>query len=262
MITSYQNDQIKELRKLQQKRNRERFGLFAAEGEDLVEAALEAGWQPKTLFCTELAPARLIAHDRAELVGIEVLDAASSLGSGSRVIGVFAHRWAEPADFELAVYLDGVADPGNIGTILRTALAFADGPVILGPGCADPFSPKAVRASMGAVFRRPPARAELADLAATRIALDGTADHLLTAADRGESTVICVGSERDGLSETVLTAADLRARIAMRHGAPESLNAAVAAAIALYELGGQVQSAVHASLPAGDPTGLPHSDQN
>src|SRR5439155_5424437 len=93
-----------------------------------------------------------------EAVGPKLLDSVSTLGSGTRVIGVFSQAWAEPGG-EVSVYLHGVADPGNVGTIIRAAHAFADGPVILGPGCADPYSPKAVRASMGSIFARPPARA-------------------------------------------------------------------------------------------------------
>src|SRR5205807_5050195 len=95
----------------------------------------------------------------------------SALGSGARVVGIFRERWSERGG-ELSVYLHGVHDPGNVGTIVRAAHALADGPVVLGPDCADPFSPKAVRASMGSLFARPPARAAFADLDGTTIALD------------------------------------------------------------------------------------------
>ena len=92
----------------------------------------------------------------------DLLAAASTLGSGTRAIGVYRQRWAEPGK-ALSVYLDGVRDPGNVGAIVRAAHALCDGPVVLGPGCADPYSPKAVRASMGSVFARPPARAKAAE---------------------------------------------------------------------------------------------------
>src|SRR3712207_6815295 len=144
MITSADNEQIKTIRKLQQKRWRERLDLFAPEGEDLVEGAEIAGWEPELL---------LIAGEDVEP---ELLDGVSTLGSGSRVIGVYKRRWAEPGG-ELSVYLHGVGDPGNVGTVIRSAHALCDGPVVLGPGCADPWAPKAVRASMGSVFARPPA---------------------------------------------------------------------------------------------------------
>src|SRR5207302_1797646 len=122
--------------------HRERERLCLAEGEDLVDAARAAGFEPELL---------LVAGEDIEP---ELLDAVSTLGSGTRVIGVFPERWSEPGG-ELSVYLHGVGDPGNVGTIVRSAHALADGPVVLGPGCADPWSPKAVRASMGSVFARP-----------------------------------------------------------------------------------------------------------
>ena len=84
----------------------------------------------------------------------DLLDAVSTLGSGTRVIGVYKQRWAEPAG-DVLVYLHGVEDPGNVGTIIRSAHALADATVVLGPGTADPYSPKAVRASMGSIFSAP-----------------------------------------------------------------------------------------------------------
>src|ERR671921_2173357 len=159
MIRSPDNEKLKTIRKLAQKRWREKLRLFVAEGEDLVEAAQAAGSQP-----------RFVLRAGAD-VEPELLTAVSSLGSGSRVIGVYEQRWASPGG-QLSVWLHGVEDPGNIGAIIRSAHALADGPVILGPGCADPYSPKAVRASMGSVFARPPARAGFEELAGTRIALE------------------------------------------------------------------------------------------
>ncbi len=159
MIRSPDNDKLKTIRKLRQKRWREKLGLFAAEGEDLVEAAERAGCEPEFVLRA------------GEDVEPELLAAVSTLGSGTRVIGVYPQRWAElhrsgagqPAPSrtavgEVLVYLHGVEDPGNVGAIIRSAHALADATVVLGPGCADPFSPKAVRASMGSIFARPPAR--------------------------------------------------------------------------------------------------------
>ncbi|MBK5229776.1 MAG: RNA methyltransferase [Thermoleophilia bacterium] len=259
MITSSQNEQIKELRKLHDKKQRARHERFVAEGEDLVRAALDADWQPTKLFCTPAAPADLAERAGAERVDPSVLDSASALGSGSRVIGVFEQRLTSlDAEFQLAVYLDAISDPGNIGSALRSALAFADGPVILGPGCADPFSPKAVRASMGALFARPPARATAAELSALpvrRVALDGGAASELRALSKGQPTVLCVGSEREGLSGDVLAAADECAAIRINPDGPQSLNAAVAASIALYEFAEAMQSAVHEVSAGGAATG-------
>src|SRR5215216_2311474 len=147
MIRSRNNEQLKTIRKLRQKRWRERLDLFVAEGEDLVEAAAAAGWEPEILL---RAPAD---------VDPELLAEASGLGSGARAIGVYRPRWSA-AGGSLSLELHDVHDPGNVGTAIRSAHAFCDGPVLLGPGCADPFSPKAVRASMGSIFARPPARGE------------------------------------------------------------------------------------------------------
>src|SRR3954471_280429 len=121
MITSKDNTQLKTIRKLLAKR---RDGLFVAEGEDLIEAAEQHGWEPRILL-------------RAG-VDVEPDLMPSGLGSGSRVVGVYEERWSDPHG-DVAVYLHAVHDPGNVGTIIRSAHAFADGPVILGAGCADPY---------------------------------------------------------------------------------------------------------------------------
>ena len=223
MITSKDNEQLKTIRKLHDKRWREKLDLFCAEGEDLVEAAEDAGWEPETL---------LVAGDDVEP---ELLDSVSSLGSGTRAIGVYRRRFAEPGG-EVSVYLHGVGDPGNVGTIVRAAHALCDGPVVLGPGCADPFSPKAVRASMGSLFARPPARAKLPELSGALVALDAGAEATLRQALPDGPLVLCLGSEREGLPAEVLERADARARIPLRAEGAESLNVAMAATVALYEV--------------------------
>jgi len=223
MITSPHNEQLKTIRKLRQKHWRERLDLFVAEGEDLVEAAEEAGWEPETL---------LIGGDDVEQ---GLLDEVSSLGSGTRVIGVYRPRWSDPGG-NLSLYLHAVGDPGNVGTAIRSAHALCDGPVVLGPGCADPFSPKAVRASMGSLFARPPARAELPELDGLRVALDPGAARTLDALEVRPPLVLCVGAEREGLPAELLEGADERVRIALREDGPESLNVAMAATVALYEV--------------------------
>jgi RNA methyltransferase, TrmH family len=223
MITSPHNEQLKTIRKLQQKHWRERLDLFAAEGEDLVEAAEASGWEPEAL---------LIGGEDVEQ---ELLDEVSSLGSGTRVIGVYRRRWSPPGG-AVAVYLHGVGDPGNVGTVIRSAHALADGPVVLGPGSADPFSPKAVRASMGSLFARPPARAAFEELPGTRLALDAQAERAIGELQAGTPLVLCLGAEREGLPPELLEQADERVRIPLRPGGPESLNVAMAATVALYEV--------------------------
>jgi TrmH family RNA methyltransferase len=226
IITSTHNEKLKEIRKLSRRRERDERGRFVAEGEDLIAAARRAGFKPVVL---------LAAADSG-LEGEEVeqglLDNVSALGSGSRTIGIFASRWSVPAG-PLCVYLHGVSDPGNVGTILRSALAFGAASVVLGPGCADPFGPKAVRASMGAIFDVPVARAHgIDDLPGERVALvSGTGEPLRGPAD-GETTIV-IGAERAGLPAEVTGACERVARIPI---ATESLNAAMAATVALYEL--------------------------
>ncbi len=222
MISSPDNQHLKTIRKLADRRWREKLDLFTAEGEDLVEAAEAAGWEPEVL---------LVA---GEDVDPPLLDEVSSLGSGTRVLGVYRRRLSEPGG-ELSLYLHGVRDPGNVGTVIRTAHALCDGPVVLGPKCADPFSPKAVRASMGSIFARPPARAGFRELGGTRVALDSRADGSL--GDVPRPAVLCLGGEREGLPDDVLAGADVAARISLREDGPESLNVAAAAAIGLHELG-------------------------
>src|SRR5919204_2377598 len=210
MITSPHNEQLKTIRKLQDKKHRERSGLFVAEGEDLVEAAAAAGWEPALL---------LVAGEDVEP---ELLAAVSSLGSGTRVVGVYAQRWSSPGG-ELSAYLHGVHDPGNVGTIIRSAHALCDGPVVLGPDCADPWSPKAVRASMGSVFARPPARAEFESLSGMTIALERGAGLALAQVEPQAPVVLCVGGEREGLPPEVSDAASVRAEIPLRDAGPDSL---------------------------------------
>src|SRR4051795_2313118 len=203
MITSKDNAQLKTIRKLLSKR---RDGLFVAEGEDLVDAAAEHGWEPVILL-------------RAG-VDVEPDLMPSGLGSGSRVVGVYEERWVEPHG-DLAVYLHGVHDPGNVGTIIRSAHALADGPVILGPDCADPYGPKAVRASMGSIFARPPARADFDDLQGTTIALDRGAGEPIDEVEATAPVVLCLGAERKGLPAEVLDGATHRVRIPLREDGPD-----------------------------------------
>src|SRR5581483_10310767 len=124
--------------------------------------------------------------------------------------------------------------------VIRSAHALCDGPVILGPDCADPWSPKAVRASMGSLFARPPARGRFEDLSGTTIALERGAGRSLAELEPEPPAVVCLGAERDGLPRELAEAASLRAEIPLREGGPDSLNVAMAATVALYELGNRM----------------------
>jgi TrmH family RNA methyltransferase len=250
---------LKELRKLRRSRERARSGLFLAEGEDLIAAAIVAGRPALEGF---RVAGTAIGGAGFEDVEAGALAGVSTLGSGARAIAVYEQRWADPGG-PLCVYLHGVADPGNVGTVLRSALAFGASSVALGPGCADPHSPKAVRASMGAIFAVPIARVEgVEGLPGERVALVAGAgapiwevgeETVGRAADEGSTPrprapaaparwsaederhrpfTLLVGAEREGLPAEVVGACERVAHIPI---ASESLNAAMAATVALYE---------------------------
>jgi RNA methyltransferase, TrmH family len=213
MITSPHNEKLKEVRRLRRRRE----GRFLAEGEDLLRAAAEAGW-----------PAVYELRSGID-VEAELLDAVSGLGSGTRALGVFEQRWGAPTG-PLCVALWGVHDPGNVGTVVRSALAFGADSVVIGPDTADPFGPKAVRASMGAIFAMPVARvASIAQLPAPRVALVAAAGEPVQGPLQG---TLVIGAERAGLPPEVVEACEAVAHIPI---AGDSLNAAMAATIALYE---------------------------
>jgi TrmH family RNA methyltransferase len=226
MITSPHNDKLKLIRRLGRRRTREREGLFVTEGEDLLVAARGAGAEPVELLTaageglggTEVEPALLAQF--------------SKLGSGTRAIGVWREAWAgEPV--APCVYLHGVSDPGNVGTVIRTANALVGGSVVLGPGCADPYGAHAVRASMGAVFTEPLVRGGIEATPSPRAALVAHGGEPIEAL-QGEAT-LCLGAEREGLPAAVLGTCEVQVTIPVRESA-ESLNVAAAAAIALHRI--------------------------
>ena len=226
-ITSPHNEALKEVRKLGGRRWRDKLREFVAEGEDLVAAAAAAGWTPRLQLCAE----------GSGLDGVEVaphlLRDVSALGSGTRMLAVYPQRWAPAPAGPVCVALWGVNDPGNVGAVLRSALAFGAGSVALGPGSVDPYGPKAVRASMGAIFEVPVARVRApAELHGRRVALVAREGRPLEEI-RDRDVTLVVGAEREGLPAGVLATCDEIAHIPIRS---ESLNAAMAATIGLYEL--------------------------
>ncbi|HEX3242938.1 MAG TPA: RNA methyltransferase [Solirubrobacterales bacterium] len=224
MITSPQNEKLKLVRRLRERRHRDREGLFVTEGEDLVDAGRAAGIEPAVLLTA--AGSGL----GGEEVGAELLAEVSALGSGTRAIAVWPQCWAEEIK-PPCVYMHAVGDPGNVGAIVRTAGALLGGTVVLGPDCADPHGPKAVRASMGAIFAQPLARGAVESTAEPRAALVA---HGGDGPDALEGcATICLGAEREGLPAEVLDHCRRRVTIPLRAGAAESLNVAAAAAIAL-----------------------------
>jgi TrmH family RNA methyltransferase len=225
VITSAANPRLKLVRKLASARQRHKLGLFAVEGEDLVEAGLAAGLEPVEL---------LVA---GENVSAELLASVSGLPHPARRIAVFRRddlpRLDPSAAPDVGFALWHVGDPGNLGTILRAADGLGPAFVALSSGCADPTGPKALRGSMGAVFRVPLGRFEEAP--GRRLALVARGGEALSALDLAGPVTFVLGAEREGLPESLAAACEARASIPLEPGA-ESLNVAVAAAIALYEL--------------------------
>jgi TrmH family RNA methyltransferase len=220
VITSAANPRLKLVRRLASRRQRDKLGLFVCEGEDLVAAAQAAGVEPVDL---------LVAGESVEP---PLLAAVSTLAHPPRVIGVF-RRADLPAFQARAVGLGlwHVGDPGNVGTLIRSADAFGAS-VALSAGCADPTGPKALRGSAGAIFRVPLGRFE--ELTGRRVALVARGGAPLAGVELGEGTVFVLGAERDGLPDEVVASCDAVASIPLAEGA-ESLNVAIAGAIALYE---------------------------
>lgn len=247
MITSKDNPKIKQLRAVAARKPRDRKGLFAGEGEDLLAEALRHDMQPQAVFYDHHERKALAAmldgiDERVELHAVDtpVLASASALGSGSRVICLWEQRWSEPgteSSREAGVYLHDVSDPGNVGTVIRAAMAF-DAAVALGPRTADPFGPKAVRASMGAVFGVPIVRCEFEQAEAVaglrKVALVPRSGRPLREASAG-AVLFVLGAEREGLPDRIASSCDEIAHVPMVSAGAESLNVAMTATLCLYE---------------------------
>jgi len=202
--------------KLRDRRWRDKLGLFVVEGEDLVEAA---GIEPVDL---------LVA---GETVEASLLAEVSTLAHPPRVVGVFRREDLPRGVREATLALWRVGDPGNAGTLLRAADAF-DAGVALSEGCADPTGPKALRASMGSIFRVPVSGFD--EPAGRRIALVARGGEPLSQVDVSGEVVFVLGAEREGLPDEVLARCDVQATIPIAGGA-DSLNVAMAGTVALYE---------------------------
>jgi TrmH family RNA methyltransferase len=219
VITSRDNETLKLVRKLLgQRKHRDETGLFAAEGEDLVEAAKRAGIEPVHV---------LVA---GETVEEELLARVSTLPHPARAIGVYRRADLPTAMRSTCLALWRLSDPGNVGTLLRTADAFGAS-MALSEGCADPTSPKALRASAGAVFRTPVVPWDARPGRCVALVAHGGAP--LSEAELSPPVTLLVGAERAGLPNEQVTQCH-KATIAVADGA-ESLNVAAAGAIALYE---------------------------
>ena len=246
-ITSRQNPLIARLRKLgTDKKTRRVEGTFLCEGTKLVEEALKWGAELETLVVAEGTEPPVHLSERVRLVEVpaDVLKSVSTVETPQGMIAICRTPELAPPE-ELAsgryLVLDGVQDPGNVGTVWRTADAFGAEGLVLLPGCAEPFAPKTVRATMGACFRLPVWEMELRTL--VRL-LDRAGLPLYATALRADTTdlrqaclhraAVVIGSEGRGVSAPVLSACKSTLKIPMRARC-ESLNAAVAASIVKWE---------------------------
>ena len=243
MITSRANGRVKAARALGEAKERRRTGLFTDEGEDALRAALAAGIAPVEAFVDDDLGSDRIA-DELKAMGTtvlrcttQVMEALSALSHTSRAVGVFRANDLPPLEAgspaaAVGLQLYGVSDPGNLGTLLRSAQGFGPAHVALADGCADPLSPRAVRASMGALYAVPVITLREAPPLPT-IALDARAEQTLAELNPVAPVAFALGGERTGLPAGVEF--DAVARIPLADGA-ESLNVAIAGALALYEL--------------------------
>jgi RNA methyltransferase, TrmH family len=256
-ITSLQNERVKLIRSLHMRKARRETGLFIAEGASLLVTARDAGWKPKILVCLAASAGSGVAHDLlrwAEAAGAECLEVSQAVlaklaakENPQTMLGVFEQVWkplpppAGLAADALWVGLEGVRDPGNLGTIIRTIDAVgASGVVLIGP-CVDPYSYEAVRATMGSIFNVPLVRAGPQDGLqwVKRWPGDIVGAHLRAPADfrsvaYRRPALLLMGSEGPGLTPELSAACTQLVRIPMA-GATDSLNLAVATALMLYE---------------------------
>ncbi len=259
-ITSLQNERIKAIRALEMRKERRETGLFVAEGASVILSARECGHVPKTLVVRTAgddAPSRttqdLVAWALAENVEVlevstPVMEKLAAKDNPQTLLAVYKQAWAslpEPAQMQPAhtwLALEAIRDPGNLGTILRTADAVGASGIILAGPCCDPHSREAVRASMGSIFAVPIARASEEDLHALMRDWPGSTvgTHLSSTIDfrhaayRGP-TLLVMGSEGPGLTEATTRACSQLVKIPMA-GRLDSLNLAVATALALYQI--------------------------
>ena len=256
MLTSLQNPTVKQLRKLQQPKERRKQGVLLLEGTHLIEEAGTAGYPLEVLCYTEAWQAqygdifeRAIAlSNRAELVSPEVLKSIASTVSPDGVVAIAPQRtaWEEAAsqpkaNVSLGVMLETLQDPGNLGTIIRTAAGAGSDGLWLSPDSVDMGSPKVLRASAGQWFRLPMAKvdvaaqaAQLRDHGVQLVASAATADMDYWQLDLTQPTVFVMGNEGAGLSAALMDCASVTAKIPVMPGV-ESLNVAVSTALLLYE---------------------------
>ena len=255
VVTSLSNPTVKAVRALHLRKTREASGLFLAEGLKIVTEAVELGRAPEVLMFSHDAgghplleraiQATLAAEGEVIEVTRDILEKISKRENPQTVIGVFPQSYAElaeltPASAPCWVALQQVRDPGNLGTVIRTADAAGCGGVILVGDCCDPYSVEAVRATMGSIFAVRLARCSVEQFLTFRHGWPGSVvGTLLSAttdyrkADYRKPCLILMGNEQQGLPPELADACDVAVKIPMR-GRADSLNLSVATGIMIY----------------------------
>ena len=263
LISSRNNPTVKQIRALRDRKERLRTGLFFVEGIRIVGEAAQLGSEIETLIVAPKLLESPFAWDtvralenKAQVIEVsrEVFESVSEKGGPQGIGAIIRQRWhtldtlptLKEKEPQLLVALDSPQDPGNVGTILRTAdSAGANGVVLVGPS-ADPYDPSAVRASMGAIFAQPLVRASVEEFAAwkqsSKFKVVGTSDKAgmdYRECPYTQPLVLLMGSEREGLSAKLTALCDWMVSIPML-GRSDSLNLAVATGIMLYAIHGRM----------------------
>jgi TrmH family RNA methyltransferase len=255
IITSLANETIKSVRALHMRKAREETGLFLAEGLKIVAEAVDLGFKPRILLyshgAADFAILRRVAAQATESLEVTpaILEKISRRENPQSVLGVFDQRFdaaerLDPATSTVWVGLQAVRDPGNLGTIIRTADAAGCGGVILIGDCCDPYSLEAVRASMGSIFAVSIVKLSLGGFLEWRRHWPGavvgtllTATQDFRSASYRQPTLILMGNEQAGLPPELAAACDVNVKIPMR-GRADSLNLAVATGVMIYAVTG------------------------
>lgn len=255
LVTSLTNTTVKAVRALHMRKEREETGLFLAEGLKIVIEAVENGRAPSILLYGPDASDHPVLqraieatlHVGGEVIEVtrEILEKIARRDNPQAVLGVFEQVFTPLSDLDPTasnafVALEAVRDPGNLGTIVRTADAAGCGAVILVGECCDPYSVEAVRATMGSIFATPIVKASIAEFLAWRAAWPGSVVGTLLTADVDHRSaaymapsLIVMGNEQQGLTPDMAAACDVNVKIPMR-GRADSLNLSVATGIMIY----------------------------
>ncbi len=240
VITSPQNPAIKLARSLADKKNRRELGLFAAEGHDMLARAKAEGWEPETV----IARHQTEAWGKATVIETtpQIIATLSSQNNPPGILGVFRQRWADGLTHTgVWLALEDIRDPGNLGSIIRTADAVNVSGIALVGECCDPWGPDCVRATTGSIFGTPLLRMTRAQFVASARQWPGdVVGTTMTASsdfrrNYSAPALLVMGSENHGLSPELLAVCSVQVRIPMP-GKTESLNVAAATALMLYEI--------------------------